>query len=162
MSGERAGAADFDDVLALMRLLAGLEHELARTSRAMQASLGVTAEQRMLVRTVGRFPGITVGRLAELLCVEPATVSTALSRLEQRGIVARESDPRDRRRTAISLTARGRALDAPAARTVESAVAAALAETTPTEIAEATRLLSRIEAQLRRQRSSDAPVDDAR
>lgn len=149
-----------DAVLEIMRLLSALNHELETTSARMSATLGVTAQQRMIVRIVGRFPGLSAGRLAEVLCVEPATVSVALARLEKRGIVTRERDPRDRRRSAVALTARGRELDRPAAGTVESAVAKVLESAAPGDVDAARAFLETLAAQLRGQAS--ARVDERR
>ncbi len=105
----------------------------------MVARLGVTFQQRTVLRLVGRFPGVTAGKLAETLHVDRGTLSATLRRLETRGLIERRSDPKDRRRVLIGLTARGRALDVPDAGTVESAVARTLADvgTTRVEAAEA-------------------------
>jgi DNA-binding MarR family transcriptional regulator len=88
----------------------------------MESRLGITAQQRMVVRIVGKYPGATAGRIAELLRVHRATVSVALNRLEQRGIVKRARDEADYRRVIVHLTKRGKALDIPSSGTVESAV----------------------------------------
>lgn len=84
--------------------------------------MGITAQQRLLVRCLGRMPVVTAGRLAEVMHVDPGTVSAALRRLELKGIVRRTRPPDDRRRVLVTLTARGRALDRPADGTVEQAV----------------------------------------
>lgn len=65
---------------------------------------------------------MTAGQLASLLHVDPGTVSASLGRLEGKGLLERRRDPRDKRRTSLGLTAKGRALDHPAAGTVEDAV----------------------------------------
>lgn len=118
-----------EPALELMRALWTVNHELERLSMRMTQSLGITAQQRMVLRIVGRFPGITAGRLSALLCVDGATVSTTLARLERRGLLRRERDPRDLRRVAVGLTPAGRALDGPTTGTVEAAVTAVLART---------------------------------
>src|SRR6478609_5163661 len=86
------------DALDLMRKLWTLNHELERLSARVQRRFGITAQQRMTLRIVGRFPGITAGRLSAVLCVDAATVSTTLARLESRGLLTRTKDPHDRRR----------------------------------------------------------------
>ncbi len=108
--------------LEFMRLLWGLNHALEVTSARMSTDIGVTASQRMLIRVTGRFPKILAGQLAELLCVDAGTISTALARLEGRGLVKRERPQNDRRKVTVELTAAGRELDVPASNTVESAV----------------------------------------
>jgi DNA-binding MarR family transcriptional regulator len=108
--------------LDLMRSLWRVNHSLERVSMSMEARLGVTAQQRMMIRLIGQEPEVAPGRLAERLHVDAGTVSAALKRLERRGLVRRRANREDRRRVAISLTARGTALDRPTPGTVEAAV----------------------------------------
>ena len=114
--------------LALLRGVWRLNHAIERASARMERRLGVTAQQRFVLRCVGRYPGITAGQLAATLLVDRGTVSAALNRLERKGLLTRRADPRDRRRVALGLTARGHALDQPEDRTVEHAAAVVLAE----------------------------------
>ena len=108
--------------LDFLQRLWQLNHALEKVSSRMEKRLGVTAQQRLILRCVGKYPGITVGHLATLLHVDPGTVSASLNRLESRGLLERRRDPRDKRRASLGLTARGRALDGPAGGTVENAV----------------------------------------
>jgi DNA-binding MarR family transcriptional regulator len=115
------------DVIEFLRLVWAVDQALQRTSAHMQRRLGVTGPQRFVIRLLGRFPGLTVTRLADLMRVHPSTVSGILKRLEARGILERRTDTRDRRRAFLGLTAKGRTLDVDAGGTVESAVRDALA-----------------------------------
>jgi DNA-binding MarR family transcriptional regulator len=109
-------------VLEFMRALWALDHAFQSASKRMESRLGVTAPQRLVVRIVGRFPAISAGEVAEILHVHPSTLTGVLKRLEARGVVARTADPQDGRRALLSLTARGRELDALRSGTVEAAV----------------------------------------
>ena len=109
-------------VLDFMRALWALDHALQSASKRMETRLGVTAPQRLVVRIVGRFPGISAGEVAEILHVHPSTLTGVLKRLEARGIVSRRADPRDARRALLALTARGRELDRLRSGTVEAVV----------------------------------------
>lgn len=129
------------DAIELMRRLWMLNHELERLSARMTRALGITAQQRMVLRIVGRFPGVTAGRLSELLCVDAATVSTGLAKLEQRGLLTREREAKDRRRVVVALTARGRELDIPTTGTVEAGVEAMLARGAAEDVAATHRVL---------------------
>jgi MarR family transcriptional regulator, organic hydroperoxide resistance regulator len=111
--------------LEFLRLIWAVHHGLEKTSKQMDVHLGVTGPQRLVVRIVGRFPGIPAGRLAQILHVHPSTLTGVLKRLERRGFIERRPDPRDGRRVSLGLTARGRRLDV-AAGTVEGAVNRAL------------------------------------
>lgn len=108
--------------LEFMRTLWQLNHALERLSKRMETNLGVTAQQRMIVRCIGKFPGITSAELARQLHLDPGTISIALGRLEKKGLVKREKNDVDRRRVMLRLSPKGRGLDQPAKATVELAV----------------------------------------
>jgi len=93
----------------------------------MEEALGVTGQQRLVVRMIGRFPGITAGGLAGLLHLHPSTVTGLLKRLERRRMIARRVDVRDRRLAAFRLSPQGRRLDARRSGTVESLMSNVLA-----------------------------------
>jgi DNA-binding MarR family transcriptional regulator len=113
-------------VLDFMRALWAVDHGLQTASKRMEQTLGVTGPQRLVVRIVGRQPGISAGHLAEIMHVHPSTLTGILGRLEKGGFIQRRSDPGDRRRALFTLTARGRALDKARAETVEARVRRAL------------------------------------
>ncbi len=114
------------DELEFMRTIWALDHALQRASKRMEASLGITGPQRLVMRIVGRFPGILAGQLAQILHLHPSTVTGVLKRLEQQGLLARRSDPRDRRRAPLGLTEKGRRIESAAEGTIEAAVRRAL------------------------------------
>src|SRR5204863_6523654 len=99
---------------------------LEKTSKKMDVQLGITGPQRLVLRIVGRFPGIPAGGLAEILHVHPSTLTGVLQRLQQRGFIERRPDPRAARRASLGLTAGGRRLDEVKTGTVEAAVTRAL------------------------------------
>jgi DNA-binding MarR family transcriptional regulator len=105
--------AEDDATLGFLRTLWRLDHVLVRVSKQMSARTGITVEQRLLVRTIGRAPGIAPGALAAELHLDPGTVSAGLARLEARGLIVRRRDSRDRRRVVVHLTSAGRAFDDP-------------------------------------------------
>jgi DNA-binding MarR family transcriptional regulator len=113
--------------LEFMRLLWGVNHALEASSKRMDAAIGVTGPQRLVIRIVGRFPGISAGRLARLMHVHPSTLTGILGRLVTRGLVRRDPDPSDARRALFGLTTKGRELDALRAGTVEARVRTTLA-----------------------------------
>lgn len=125
-----------------------LNHALEQLSSRMEKRLGVTAQQRLILRCVGKFPGLTAGQLAALLHVDPGTVSASLNRLQRKGLVKRRPDPRDRRRASLGLTAKGRALDRPADGTVEAAVERLLEATHEQDLAAMVRVVGRLTALL--------------
>lgn len=125
------------NALDFLQRLWRLNHALERLSSRMDRRLGITAQQRLIIRCVGKYPGINAGQLAAVLHVDPGTVSAALRRLGRKGLIERRRDPADSRRVALGLTRKGRALDAPTAGTAEEAVEELLASSSRAE-AEAT------------------------
>jgi DNA-binding MarR family transcriptional regulator len=121
-----ANVRDLGPVLDFMSALWALDHALQSASKRMEAQLGVTAPQRLVVRIVGRFPGLAPGEVAEILHLHPSTLTGILKRLEERNLLARRPDPADARRSLLKLTPKGRAVDALRSGTVETAVRRAL------------------------------------
>jgi MarR family transcriptional regulator for hemolysin len=81
--------------------------------------------------------------LARLLGKVPAMVVSAVDALEQRGFVARERDPSDRRRTRVVLTAAGRRALAHGNEIADETVAANLPGLSPAELRQLHELLER-------------------
>lgn len=117
-----------EPALDFLQHLWELNHAMERTSEQMERALGVTAQQRLLIRCLGKYPGVTGSQLALLLHLDRGTVSTSLQRLERKGLISKRRDPRDGRRVALGLTPKGRELDQPAPGTVEHAVTQLLAQ----------------------------------
>jgi DNA-binding MarR family transcriptional regulator len=107
--------------LELLRAIWGLNHAIERASARMDVRLGVTAQQRLALRVMGRGP-ISPGALARLLCVDASTVSVTLRRLESKGLVKRSASTTDRRQVLLSLTKKGRSLDRPDTASLEGAL----------------------------------------
>lgn len=140
-------------VFEFLRRLWELNHALERVSSGMEKRLGVTAQQRLIIRCVGKFPGVTAGQLARLLHLDPGTVSASLARLEKKGVLERRKDPRDGRRAVLGLTPRGRALDRPEPGTTEAAVEQLLGSTASGDLASAVDVVERLTTLLRAQRA---------
>jgi len=119
---EEAKGPPLGAVLDFMRLLWAVDHALQSTSKRMESTFGLTGPQRLVVRIVGRFPGIAAGRIAGILHVHPSTLTGVLRRLESRAVLQRRPDPRDARRALFMLTNKGRRLDVIRTGTVEQAV----------------------------------------
>lgn len=130
--------------LEFMRLLWGVNHALEASSKRMDAAIGVTGPQRLVIRIVGRFPGISAGRVARLMHVHPSTLTGILGRLVTRALVRRDPDPNDARRALFSLTPKGRELDALRAGTVEAKVRSTLTRFPDARIAATQALLAAI------------------
>jgi len=60
------GADQLGPVLEFMKLLWAVDHGLQSISKHMESRFGITGPQRLVVRIVGRFPGISAGALADV------------------------------------------------------------------------------------------------
>ena len=70
--------------------------------------LGITEiEAHLLARLSAKGP-ISVADLQRTFGLRPSTLTNALDRLERRRLVARKTDPEDRRSVLVALTASGR------------------------------------------------------
>ncbi len=63
--------APLPNELAFMQVLWALVHRLDKTSKHMGRHLGVTGPQRLALRIVGLFPGVSAGDVAAVLHVHP-------------------------------------------------------------------------------------------
>ncbi len=131
-----------------MRLLWAVDHGLQSVSKSMVKSLGITGPQRLVIRMVGCRPGVSAGDLAALLHVHPSTLTGVLQRLHRRGLLDRAPDPDDHRRAVLTLTARGRSIDASRAATVEESIERALARVPGSRRRAAESVLSIVAAEL--------------
>ncbi len=139
-----ARASELPAVLQFMRLLWAIVHGLQKRSKRMTGDLGVTGPQRLVLRVVGLFPGVSAGTLASILHVHPSTLTGVLHRLVRHGLIRRTAHAGDRRRTVLALTPKGARVNAIQAGTVEDAIVDALG-TVPARDREATqRVLSQL------------------
>lgn len=109
------------DAIDFLRLVWAVDHALQRRSKSMEATLGITGPQRLVIRIIGRFPSIHARQLADILHLHPSSLTAILKRLEHRDLVRRWPDKRDRRRWLLGLTRQGQALNRETPRTIEAA-----------------------------------------
>jgi DNA-binding MarR family transcriptional regulator len=85
-----------------------LLHDVARLMRKRfeqnARGLGLTRSQCQVLAHLARHEGIQQGGLAEILEVEPITLTRILDRLEEAQLVERRAHPRDRRIRLLHLT----------------------------------------------------------
>ena len=141
--------------IEFMRNLWRLNRALELFSRRLATTFGVTAQQRMIIRCVGKYPGMTATQLARHFHLDAGTVSTALARLERKGLLERRRAPRDRRRLTLGLTLQGRAIDRTAS-TPERAVERLLHAASSDDIASSQRVLEAFTLLLDREAHAEA------
>jgi DNA-binding MarR family transcriptional regulator len=143
-SSSSPAAGQLDPVLDFLRLLWSVEHGLQRSSKKMESTVGITGPQRLVLRIVGKFPGLSAGELARIIYLHPSTITGIVQRLASRGFLTRQRDPGDTRRVRLRLKARGKAFTRPSSGLVERAVTRALAGAGDRRIRAARELLEAV------------------
>jgi DNA-binding MarR family transcriptional regulator len=126
-------------------LLAQLGAHAAAAFAERIRPLELTPPQAGVLRRLGQFPGQSQRGLADALGMHAPRLVALIDELEDRGLVARERDPDDRRNYAISLTDEGRRALAELARVArehELAITAALDDDERVQLLELLRRLA--------------------
>jgi DNA-binding MarR family transcriptional regulator len=151
MTNRRSGAApevpdslDLDPVLDFMRLLWSVEHGLQSTSKRMEATLGITGPQRLVLRIVTERPGLSAGEVARIVHLHPSTITGILQRLLRKGLLRYERDRQDTRRVRLHPHPAAKGIVPASATTVESAVTRALANIPKDRVRHAREVLAAI------------------
>lgn len=139
---DAAAERPLGSTLEFLRLLWAINHGLNKTSRKMQSQFGVTGQQRLVIRIVDAYPGMSAGDLARILHIHPSTLTGILQRLADRGLLRRIAHPQDARRVQLELTAKGRRLTSPGVGAVESAVKRVLSRFAEGEVQSTRTLLT--------------------
>jgi len=79
-------------------------------SRTLMAEIGIHCGQGIALYQLWQKDGITQSELARSLRLAPATVTTALQRMERIELIERRADERDQRISRVFLTDKGRSL----------------------------------------------------
>jgi MarR family transcriptional regulator, organic hydroperoxide resistance regulator len=128
-------------VRSFLKRFRALDHEFQALSKRMRPLFGITGQQRVVIRVVGRRPGAAPGVIAEYMKVHPSTLTGLLARLESRGLIERRVDPADRRRARCYLTASGKEINTLQRGTIQWAVQTGLSGIAPGKIRAAEEVL---------------------
>jgi DNA-binding MarR family transcriptional regulator len=147
---------DSQRVAAARALLSTMPLVMRTIGRAMRVSASsvtpLLPQQYRLLVAIGR-RSRTLGEIARIQGVTPATATTLVTTLESRGWVTREHDTDDRRRVVVSLTEGGEAILASSQQVAETAMAGLLEPLTDDQLS---RLLDGLSV-LRELGPSDSP-----
>src|SRR5919199_6962687 len=124
-AGDPATARVMDALRRIVRALTA--------SARRDAGAGVSGAQRFVLREIAAAPGLSVGELATRAFARQSTVSEVVTRLVERGLVARRAGAADARQTVLTLTARGRRVAGGAERTAQERLVAGLAQLSAAE-----------------------------
>lgn len=114
-----------------------------RVDPLLEEHLDIGARELFVLRAVETGESSPM-RIAERLAIAPSSASRVLDRLVEIGLLDRASDPDDRRKTRLGLTAHGRDVMHRARQRVEEDLRHAFAGMPRAEVEDATRLLARL------------------
>lgn len=96
-----------DEVLVALRKII---RATDRNSKKLNQQAGLTIPQSVLMSAIDENPDVTLGYLTERISLSQATVSTILDRLEERKLLERQRNQRDKRIVNVALTQAGKEL----------------------------------------------------
>jgi MarR family transcriptional regulator, transcriptional regulator for hemolysin len=141
-----------------------LPFEIAETAHALRKAfdrravgMGVTRAQWKVLFRLERQPGLRQIELADMLDIEPITLSRIVDRLEEAELVERAADPTDRRAWRLHVTARAQPLIAKLRAVADEMIAEAFAGVDPKDIEITRQVLGRV----RENASRAAPLNRA-
>jgi DNA-binding MarR family transcriptional regulator len=132
-------------------------HALRKAFDRRAVGLGVTRAQWKVLFRLTRHPGLRQIELADMLDIEPITLSRIVDRLEEARLVERVPDPADRRAWRLHVTARGQPLVEKLRALAEEMTAEAFAGIDPKDIEITRTVLGRV----RENASRSAPLSRA-
>jgi len=95
-----------------LRLAAELRLAVTRLARVLRqrAEVGVTPSMLSALTSIERLGPVTLGKLAAAEQVQPPSMTAIVARLEESGMVVRETDPEDRRVARVRVSPDGKRL----------------------------------------------------
>ncbi|MGE4241300.1 homoprotocatechuate degradation operon regulator HpaR [Ramlibacter sp.] len=94
----------------LARLLLQARESVMAHTRPGLREHGLSDQQWRVLRVLGEHGTVEVGRVAREAFILGPSLTGVLARMERDGLVRRERDPADQRRTVVEATAKGRRL----------------------------------------------------
>jgi DNA-binding MarR family transcriptional regulator len=117
-------------------------HALRKAFDRRAVGLGVTRAQWKVLFRLDRKPGLRQIELADMLDIEPITLSRIVDRLEESGFVERRPDPSDRRAWRLHVTAEAQPLIAKLKAVADDMISEAFAGIEPNDIEITRRVLA--------------------
>jgi DNA-binding MarR family transcriptional regulator len=130
-----------DDVMQHLRRIV---KALQVYSSSVETQFGVTGPQLWALWTIQQGGPLGLKDLAVAMHLHPSTVVGVVDRLEQRGLLRREPDPKDARRVRIRLTTTGRKLVKQAPHPAQGQLIHGLQAMSPAEVTRLQRALKRL------------------
>jgi DNA-binding MarR family transcriptional regulator len=94
--------------------LYALSRQITNIYRPFLDKLGVTYPQYLVMMVLWEDEKVSVKHLGELLWLDSGTLTPLLKRMQANGLISRQRDPEDERCVNISITEKGKLLEAEA------------------------------------------------
>jgi len=104
----------------LPRLLLQARESVMAHTRPSLREHGLSDQQWRVLRVLGEHGTVETGRVAREAYILGPSLTGVLARMERDGLVRRERDPADQRRTVVEATAKGQKLVEKLSRTIQS------------------------------------------
>ena len=119
-------------------------HALRKAFDRRAVGLGVTRAQWKVLFKLTRCPGMRQIELADMLDIEPITLSRIIDRLQEAGLVERAPDPADRRAWQLHITAKAQPVVEKLQAVADEMTAEAFEGIDPADIATTRRVLAQV------------------
>jgi DNA-binding MarR family transcriptional regulator len=113
------------------------------SARSSESTVGLSAAQLFVLQRLAEHDGLSINELAGETLTHQSSVSVIVSKLVARRLLRRAISRRDRRRTVISLSAKGRRALAGAPEAMQVRLIAALDDLSDADVTRLARLLGR-------------------
>ena len=104
----------------LPRLLLQARESVMAHTRPSLREHGLSDQQWRVLRVLGEHGAVETGRIASEAYILGPSLTGVLARMERDGLIQRERDPADQRRTVVDATAKGRKTIARLSDTIET------------------------------------------
>ncbi len=132
-----------EDRKAVLDSIRRIVRAVRLSSRSSESAVGLSAAQLFVLQKLAEHDGLSINELASETLTHQSSVSVVVSKLAARRLVRRTISRLDRRRTLISLSAKGRRALAGAPEAMQVRLIAALDDLSEADVTRLARLLAR-------------------
>src|ERR1041384_4413861 len=143
-TGVRASSSARHDMFSTVASIRRIVRVLRLASQQTQAAAGISAAQLFVLQQLGDEDGLSMNALADRTLTDRSSVAAVVDRLQAQKLVDRTTDPADRRRAVVRITAAGKRILGHAPDAPTTALLAALRRLDKRELATLARSLQRL------------------
>jgi DNA-binding MarR family transcriptional regulator len=127
------GAQSLEHDVEILQSIRRIIRSVEMYSKKLSSCYKITGPQLVCLLTIGEHQPITASKIAKQVHLSPSTVVGVLDRLEEKDLIVRERDHKDRRKVHINLTDKGGELASGAPSPLQDKLAQALKGLSPLE-----------------------------